>query len=101
MGGHGADGEGDDQHEEKSDGIAGERKIQGKIGISEQEVHADDPHKGGQKPVHVAGGKTSGENQARDVDHGDIGRVFRHMTKKPESRQGGRNGHNQSYQYVF
>ena len=67
---HRADDDGDGDHDEEGQGIAGDREIQGEIGVGEHVIDADDAdHRGDQTveiPVGVPGDENDGglENQS-------------------------------------
>lgn len=86
FGGHGAGGDGNDQHTDKCDRVSAHGKVNLEERVGEAAVDEDNAEQGRKDAVQVSGGPPGNQNEGQDIDQCDVGSVVFHKMKEQERK---------------
>ena len=89
LGGQRADHDGDGQHDEERQGVAGDGEVQLHVGVGKDPVDADDAEERGKQAEQIPVGKAGDEDDRALKDQGDedVGRVDHPQQRAEDGRQ--------------
>ena len=89
LGGQRADHDGDGQHDEERQGVAGDGEVQLHVGVGKDPVDADDAEERGKQAEQIPVGKARDEDDCALKDQGDedVGRVDHPQQRAEDGRQ--------------